>query len=138
MPVPKEGRDYMAAVLRKTEAPADLYVFLFEANYVPDDEAKAADLQSANIAECTAYSEGARPAWPHAYEDSVLHNLDNKVTFTPTQAKRVYGAGIVTSSVKGGTAGKILHISRFETPKDMEPGVPFTVANVINLIPTAL
>ncbi|HEY6612767.1 MAG TPA: hypothetical protein VIZ86_16760 [Pseudomonas sp.] len=136
--IPNEGRDYIAAVLRKTEAPADLYVFLLEGNYVPDANAKAAELQLPTMAECTAYSEAARPLWPHSYEDGVIHNLDAKVTFTPTQAKRVYAAGIVTAPTKGGTGGKILHVARFETPKDMVVGEPFTVANVMNLIPTAL
>lgn len=136
--IPKEGRDYVGGVIRKTEAPQDLYLFLFEGNYVPDDNTKAADLQLAAFAECTAYSEATRPAWPHVMEEGVIHNLDNKVTVTPTQNKRVYGLGVITSNTKGGTGGKIVHVGRFETPKDMVVGEPFSLAAALNLIPTAI
>lgn len=137
--LPQEAVTFIAGLLRNTEAPIGTwYIGLFEGNYVPDKNATAAILQS-TIVECTAYTEGTRPEWTHAFDgNSLIDNLNARATFTFNADKRVYGAFLISASGKGGTTGRLLSIARFSQPKDISAGEPFTVAAGITLIPTDL
>lgn len=137
--LPQEAIDFVAGLLRGSEAAiGNWYVGLFESNTVPDAAFKAADLPSL-LTECTAYDEATRPAWTHSYDGkAVIDSLGNKATFTFNQAKRIYGAFIVSTSTKGGSGGRLLSIARFASPKDIDAGEPFTLAAGLTLIPTSL
>lgn len=136
--LPQESVDFVAGLLRGTEAPvATWYVGLFEGNYVPDDAITAATVASL-ATECVAYSESTRQPWNHAYTDGVIDSLNSLATFTFPVAKRIYGAFIVSTSTKGGAGGRLLSIARFDTPKDVAAGEPLTVGAGLTLIPTTL
>lgn len=137
--IPEESIDFIAGLIRATEAPnGTWYVGLFENNYVPDSASKAADIP-ATIVECTAYSEAARPAWNHAYDGtSVLDNLASKAQFTFSANKRLYGAFVISTSTKGAGSGRLLQIARFATPIDVVSGEVFSCAAILPLISTSL
>ena len=75
--------------------------------------------------------------WTHAYDGvSVVDNLASKAVFTFNATKTIYGAFLVSSSVKAGNTGVLLSIARFSTAKVMESGTVFSVAAGITLVPT--
>ena len=112
------------------------FVGVFSGNYVPTSGVTAADLPVV-VGESTGYSQATRPAWTPAYDAvSVVDNLANKAVFTFTAATTLYGAFIVSNSVKAGNTGVLLSIARFNTPKTMDIGTQFSVAAGITLVPT--
>lgn len=133
--IPQAGIDFIANLLRAQTSPiAPFYVGIFEGNYVPTSATVAADLPAI---ECTAYSEAVRPTWASAYDGvSLISNEASKATFTMSAAKRLYGAFLVSSSVKAGNSGTLLSIARFSSPKDVDVGTSFGVTAGLTLIPT--
>ncbi len=136
--LPQVSIDLIAGLLRGTATPiGSWYMGLFENNYVPDSSVTAADLPGV-VGECTAYSQATRPAWTHAYDGvAVIDNLASKATFTMNADKTIYGAFIVSSSVKAGNTGALLSIARFSTAKALPAGSQFTLAAGLTLVPTA-
>lgn len=138
--MPQEAVDHVAGLIRGS-GPTPIsswYVGIFENNYVPTSAVTAADLPGV-VGECVAYDEATRPQWVTQYDDvSVIDNTLNLATFTMNAAKRVYGAFIVSNSIKTGNTGLLLSIARFSTPRDLEPGMEFGVGAVLTLIPTSI
>lgn len=134
--LPQDSIDFIAGLIRASLTPiGSWYLGLFEANYVPTSSVKASDLPGV-VGECVAYAETSRPTWQHAYDShSVIDNLASQATFTLTQDKRVYGAFIVSSNVKGGNTGTLLSIARFSTATDLKAGAVFTLAAGLTLVP---
>ena len=136
--LPQVSIDFIAGLLRGTATPiGSWYLGLFENNYVPTSGVTAADLPGV-VGECTAYDEATRQVWNHAYDGvSAIDNLASKAVFTINAAKTVYGAFIVSSSVKAGNTGTLLSIARFSTAKTLDIGTQFSLAAGITLIPTS-
>lgn len=136
--LPQVGINHIAGMLRGdgTTPIGSWFMFLYEGNYIPTSGVTAADLPGV-VGECVAYSDADRPAWTHAYDGvSVISNLAAKAVFTMTSDKRIYGAGIIASSTKGGNTGLLLSIAKFPTPVDLITGAQFSLGAGLALIPT--
>lgn len=135
--LPQDSVDHIARLILATTSPIGAwYVGIFEGNYTPTSGTSAGDLAGA-VGECTAYSAANRPAWAGTYDNvSDINNAASRAVFTMTSDKRVYGAFIVSSSVKGGGSGVLLSIARFTVPRDLPAGTEFAVTAGIALVPT--
>lgn len=134
--VPKEGVAHVAGLILGTAVPiSNWYAFLFSGNYLPDENSKAADLPGI-ISECTTYASSTRPAWQGQFDGSNLLVNPVDVEFVMTADKVIYGAGIVSSSVKGGNGGLILSIARFPSPESLKSGAKFTLTADLPLLST--
>lgn len=134
--VPLAGLNYMGQAMFGDIAPiTTFYLGLFENNYLPAPEATAADLPSV-IGEFTGYSEATRPIWQRVHTNGVHTNEANRAAFTVTTAKRLYGGFLVSSSAKAGATGTLLSVTRFDSPKDVEPDMVLRVRGSLSLIPT--
>lgn len=135
--VPQEGVDFWASLFLGSGATpnANWYMGLFEGNYVPTKNTKAADLPGL-VGECVAYSQVARPQWLGVYDgESVIRNI-TKTIFTMTADKTINGAFIVSSSTKASGGGVLVSIAPFASPKVLAAGTEFGVLSVLPLIPT--
>lgn len=98
---------------------ATWYVGLFEANYTPVATDTAANI-AANATECVAYDETNRVEWVEAAASGqAITNSANKATFTINDTKSVYGAFLVSSNTKGGTAGILFAATRFSAVRNV-------------------
>ena len=96
------------------------YLGIFEGNYTPLSTDTAANI-TANSTESTAYDEANRPAWTHStpVTGQSIDNLASKATFTINATKVIYGAFLVSSNVKSGTAGTLVAASRFAASRSV-------------------
>lgn len=136
--LPQVSIDHIAGLLRGdgTVPISAWFVGVFENNFVPTNGTTSADLPGV-VGESTAYSSATRPTWTHAYDGvSLIDNLSSKAQFTFTAPKTIYGAFLVSSSVKAGNTGVLLSIARFSTPKTVDVGTVFSVAAGITLVST--
>jgi hypothetical protein len=136
--LPQVSVDHLVGLLRGdgTTPISSWFMGLFENNYVPTSGVTSADLPGV-VGESTAYTSATRPVWTHAYDGvSVVDNIASKAVFTFNATNTIYGAFIVSSSVKAGNTGVLLSIARFNTAKTMESGTQFSVAAGITLVPT--
>lgn len=93
------------------------YIGLFEGNYTPVATVTAATIDTA-ATECDAYDEATRQEYQEAAPASQsITNSANRATFTFNATKTIYGAFIVSSSVKSGTGGTLFAAARFSTSK---------------------
>lgn len=98
------------------------YLMLFEGNYTPTPLDVMATLPPLAI-ECTAYDGVQRlPFTAGTVSNAVLDNAAAVAEYTMTANKTIYGAGIVSSPTKGSTAGILLAVGRFSSPKVREAG----------------
>ena len=98
------------------------YLGLFEGNYTPVATVTAASIASA-ATECTAYTSATRPVYNEAA--STLQSTTNsasRASFVFDATKGVYGAFLISSDVKSGTAGTLFSAARFSTTKNVESG----------------
>lgn len=134
--VPKAGIDYMAGALFGDVAPiGTFYLGLYENNYLPVAGALASDLPS-TIGEFVGYSEAARPIWSRVTANGLITNAASRAAFTVTSAKRLHGGFLCSVSEKGGGGGLLLSVARFDSPKDVEPGMVLRVRGELSLVPT--
>ena len=136
--LPQSGVDHIAGLLRGdgTAPISSWYVGIFEGNFVPTSATTSADLPAV---ECTAYAAANRPVWTNTYDGvSVIDNLASKAVFVMNAPKTIYGAFIVSNSVKAGNSGTLLSIARFSSPKVLDSGTQFGVTAGITLIPSTL
>lgn len=95
------------------------FVGLFEGNYTPVGGVTAATIAS-SATECVAYTESTRPAYsPAAVAGQSITNTASKATFTINLAKTIYGAFLISTNVKGGTAGVLFSATRFSTARSV-------------------
>lgn len=134
--VPQVGIDHLVALLRGTGALiSNWYVGVYEGNFVPTSGTTSADLPG-GAQESQAYSEAARPEWDETYDGvSVVSSLGNRADFSFTADKRLYGAFLCSSSIKGGDSGTLLSIARFSSPYDVPAGSTFRLGVAITLLP---
>ncbi len=134
--VPSEGISHVAGLILGSATPiANWYAFLFSSNYIPDSGSSAADLPGV-IGECTTYSETSRPVWEGELDGTSTLVNPVEVEFTMTSDKVLYGAGIVSSSTKGGNGGLILSIARFPSPETVKAGAKFSLIADLPLLST--
>lgn len=115
------------------------YLGLFRGNYIPSGGTKASDIPT-NMIEFVDYSEASRPTWEKVLTGvSTFDNNLNKAGFTVTADRTVYGAFLVSDSVKGGNNGLVLSCVRFASPKALSVGqtvklyggITFSSSNII-------
>jgi len=89
------------------------YVGIFEGNYTPVSTDTAANI-TANSTESTAYTEANRVTWTEAAPSGQqVTNSASKATFTINATKTIYGAFLVSTNTKSGTAGTLFSASKF-------------------------
>lgn len=120
---PEEGRDHMMKAIWKGGTQVSTwYIALFEGNYTPQPDIKAADFPTV-AQECTAYSSTTRKEFVSGPVSSgALDNSANRAEFEFTADKTVYGGVITSSSTKGSTNGVLISAVRFASPKVCEAG----------------
>jgi hypothetical protein len=134
--VPLEGIQFVAnLILGSGSMNANWYAFIFEGNYIPDNASSAADLPGV-IGECTAYASTVRPTWGGQFDGSSLITNPVDIQFAMNQDKVLYGAGIVSSSTKGGNGGFLLSIARFPSPEEVKSGATFVLTADLPIMST--
>lgn len=109
-----QGLNHMLdVVLSGGTQQAAWFLGLFEGNYTPVGTDTAANIAS-NSTECTAYDETVRQTWIDTGAASKnISNTASKATFTMNATKTIYGAFLISDSVKGGADGVLFAASRF-------------------------
>lgn len=98
------------------------YLGVFEANYTPVATVTAATIAAAST-ECTAYASATRPAFDEAAPASQsISNSASRASFVFNATKTIYGAFLVSSSVKSGTAGTLFSAAQFASSKAVVSG----------------
>lgn len=98
---------------------ATWYIGLFKGNYTPAATDTAANI-TANATEATEYDEATREEWIEAAAAAqAVTNSANRATFTMNATVTIYGAFLVSSSTKSGTAGVLSAASRFSSQRDL-------------------
>lgn len=121
-----EGLNHMLdVVLHGTTAVGTWYFGLFSANVTPVNTWTAANF-TANSTEITSntegYSETTRQAFVEvAASAGSTNNTASKAAFTIATATsiNVWGAGLLSSSVKGGTTGTLLSSAKFSAARTL-------------------
>lgn len=117
-----QGLNYaLNASFGQASALTNWYIGLFEGNYTPTSGVDASTIATLS-SETTAYTSSTRPAWtlPGATTTKQLHNGASRASFTFTGSRTLYGAFVVSSNVKAGTAGTLFSATRFATPKSVD------------------
>lgn len=117
-----QGLNYaLNSAFGQASALTNWYVGLFEGNYTPTSGVDASTIATLS-SECTGYTSATRPAWtlPGATTTKQLTNGAARSSFTFNASKTLYGAFMVSSNVKGGTAGVLFSATRFSTPKSVD------------------
>jgi hypothetical protein len=95
------------------------YLGLFQGNYTPVATITAANI-AATATECVDYDEANRPTFTPANAGSQsITNSASRAAFTFNATRTIYGAFLVSSSVKNGTAGVLFSAARFGTAKNV-------------------
>lgn len=120
--VPTQGLNHALGVVLKQETQVpQWYVGLFEGDFTPGPNTTAANLPAA-AQECVAYTEAARvPLVTGPVVAGATSNSANLAEFNFTAERTVRGAFIVSAPAKGSTAGILLAVSRFPSPRVMAP-----------------
>ena len=134
--IPTVGLSYLARAMFGDVAPIGSFYFgLFENNFVPAAGTVAADLPSV-AGEFVAYDEATRPLWARVFDGvGTISNDASRAELTCNAPRRIYGAFLVSDSSKGGTAGTLLSIARFQTPRDITAGQTIRGRVILNLVP---
>jgi hypothetical protein len=121
-----EGMNHMLdVVLHGTTAVGTWYFGLFSANYTPVATLTAATFTSAStelVSNTEGYSETTRQAFVEAAAASgSINNTASKAAFTIATATTVtvWGAGLLSSNVKGGTTGTLLSAAKFSAARTL-------------------
>ena len=132
---PVEGLNHFSSVVFKSGLQvATWYIGLFEGNYTPTDDVKAATI-AALASECTAYGSAQRVAFvPGAVANGSVDNSASKAEFVMTAARTVYGGFIVSASPKGATTGVLVSAVRFTSPKVLAIGDVLVVVAANSLV----
>lgn len=121
--VPNEGLNAALATL-VTGGPQTLqwFIGIYEGNYTPTATVTAATI-AALATECVAYAAATRPQAVYGpVSAQSTSNSASVAEFTMNATKTIYGGFVVSSSVKGGTAGSLLSVVRAPVSKVFESG----------------
>lgn len=135
-----EGMNHMLdVVLRGTTAVATWYFGLFSANVTPVNTWTAANF-TANATEITSntegYSETTRQAFVAAAASAgSINNTASKAAFTIATATSitVWGAGLLSSNIKGGTTGTLLSSAKFSAARTLYNTDVFNLGYTLSL-----
>lgn len=116
--VVNEGLDHFLDVtLSAATQITSWFVGIFEANYTPVATDTAANIAT-NSTESTAYTEANRQAWTEAGVTAQnITNVASKAAFTINATKTMWGAFLVSSNVKSGTAGTLIAAGQFASSR---------------------
>jgi hypothetical protein len=138
--LPTEGLNYLlSAALGAGTAASQWFLSIFSGNYTPTATitgATYAQLATEITSTSEGYTETARPQWtPAAAANGVIDNIDTKATFTIATASSltVYGAALLSTSVKGDTTGTLASIARFATARVLNNGDKFNIGYRVTL-----
>jgi hypothetical protein len=118
--VVNEGLDSLLDVYLggDTAVPA-WYLGLFQGNYTPVATITAAAI-AATATENVDYNEANRPTFTPASADTQsITNVASRATFTFNAPRTIYGAFLISSNTKNGTAGTLFSAARFGTAKNV-------------------
>lgn len=132
--VPVEGLDLMVnAIFKGGAVPAALYIGLWSGAHTPDGAETAANFLT-QVTEIIAY-DGARKAFaPGSVSNGGVSNADALARFNFDAAATVNGMFMATSQPKGATAGAILSVVRFPSPRPVDPSVYLDVLAGFQLV----
>jgi hypothetical protein len=118
--VVNEGLDSLLDVYLGSDAAIPAwYLGLFQGNYTPVATITANAI-AATATECVDYDEANRAVFSPASADTqAVTNAASRATFTFNQTRTIYGAFLVSSSVKNGTEGILFSAARFGTAKNV-------------------
>lgn len=141
--LPTEGLIYLLNLLGDHIAIADLYIALYATALTPIAGHTGASF-TATYGEITSgtegYTEATRVAWVTATASgtAVLNNYASPATFTINTASTlaVEGVGMLTTSAKGDTTGKLVSASRFPATRNFSDEDTFDVKYQIGLSST--
>jgi len=115
-----QGLNYLLGAAFDAQAQQTaFYLSLFSGNVTPAGTWTAANYV-ANSTEFTAYDETTRPVWARGdVANQVLSNTGTEAQFTYSTGGpyTIYGGSLLTSSVKGGSAGLLIASARFATTR---------------------
>lgn len=133
--VPIEGLNLMANGLFAGGAiPTGYFIGLWTGAHVPSGEETAADFLT-QVTEITAYDGSTRKPWtPGAVANGGLSNAYALARFNFTSAVTVNGMFMSTSQPKGATAGAIVSVVRFPSPRPVDPSVYLDVLAGFQLV----
>ena len=95
------------------------YLGVFEGNYTPVATDTAAGIAAA-ATESTAYASSTRPQWvPASPSGQAITNSASRASFIFNATKTIYGAFMVSNSVKSGTGGVLFSAARFNAAKNV-------------------
>lgn len=116
--VVNQGLDYFLDVgLSDGTADNTHYIGIFEGDYTPVAGDTAANIAT-NSTESTAYDEANRQTWVEpGVSGQAITNTASKAAFTMNASKTIYGAFLVSSNVKSGTAGTLIAAGRFASSR---------------------
>jgi len=98
------------------------YLGVFEGNYTPVASVTASTI-AGDSTESMAYDEASRPAFDEAAASGQsITNSASRATFTFNASKTIYGAFLISDSVKSGTAGTLFSAARFSSTKNVVAG----------------
>lgn len=135
-----EGMNHMLDVVLHggTQVPT-WYFRLFSANVSPAATWTAANF-TANATEITSHTEGYSETTGRAFDESAaaagsINNTASKAAFTIATASSitVWGAGLLSSSVKGGTTGTLLSASKFGASRTLYNTDVFNLGYTLSL-----
>jgi hypothetical protein len=135
-----EGMNHMLnVVLAGGTAVATWYFGLFSANYTPVATLTAATFTSAStelVSNTEGYSETTRQAFVEAAAAAgSINNTASKAAFTIATATTVtvWGAGLLSSNVKGGTTGTLLSAAKFSAARTLYDTDVFNLGYTLTL-----
>ncbi|RYF49270.1 MAG: hypothetical protein EOO27_33940 [Comamonadaceae bacterium] len=133
--VPVEGLNLFANGLFAGGAiPTAFYIGLWSGAHTPNGAETAADFLT-QVTEVTAYEGGARKAWtPGSVSNGGVSNSEALARFNFTSDVTVNGMFMTTSSPKGATAGAIVSVVRFPSPRPVDPSVYLDVLAGFQLV----
>jgi hypothetical protein len=138
--IPAEGIAYILdSALGSTAKISAWYLAAFSGNVSPASNWTAANFatQATEITSTTeGYSNVTRPAWtPGNATAGVIGNLSSKAVFNIvcTTSVNISGAALLSSNVRGGTAGVLASASRFTTVRQVYSGDAFELGYEVEL-----
>lgn len=138
--IPAEGIAHVLNTVWGAEAKqATWYIALFSGNVTPAPTWTAANF-AANATEITSLTEGysqtTRPEFVDAAASGgVLGNLASRAVFTIvcSTTLNIYGAGLLSSNVRGGTSGILSSASRYASVRTVSNGDSYEVGYEVEL-----
>ena len=138
-----EGLNHMLdVVLHGTTAVATWYFGLFSANVTPVNTWTAANF-TANATEIVSNTEGYSETTRQAFVEAAaaagsINNTASKAAFTIATATliTVWGAGLLSSNIKGGTTGTLMSAAKFSAARTLYATDVFNLGYTLSLTST--